>query len=87
MQKQSSRDVLCEKVFLEIYAKFTGKHLCQSPLFNKVAGLSPATLLKKRPWHRRFPCNFAKFLSTPFYTEHLWWLLLTIHEKDTANKA
>ena len=22
----------------------------------------PATLLKKRPWHKRFPVNFAKFL-------------------------
>ena len=36
----------------------------------------PATLLKKRLWHRCFPVNFAKFLKTPFFTEHLWWLLL-----------
>ena len=35
-----------------------------------------ATLLKKRLWHRCFPVNFAKFLRTPFFTEHLWWLLL-----------
>ena len=26
----------------------------------------PATLLKKRLWHRRFTVNFAKFLRTPF---------------------
>ena len=39
-------------------------------------GLRPATLLKKRPWHRCFPVNFAKFLRIPFVTEHLWWLLL-----------
>ena len=26
---------------------------------------APATLLKKRPWHRCFPVNFAKFLRTP----------------------
>ena len=51
--------------------KFTGKHPCQSLLFKKVAGLSPATLLKKRLWHRCFPVNFAKFLRTPFLTEHL----------------
>ena len=25
----------------------------------------PATLLKRRPWHRCFPVNFAKFLRTP----------------------
>ena len=44
------------------FAKFTGKHLFQSPYFNKLAGLSTATLLKKSLWHRCFPVNFAKFL-------------------------
>ena len=34
--------------------------------------------LKKRLWHRCFPVNFAKFLRTPFLTEHLWWLLLSL---------
>ena len=28
------------------FVKFTGKHLCQSPFFNKVAGVSPAILFK-----------------------------------------
>ena len=37
-----------------------------------------AILLKKRLWHRFFPVNYAKFLRTPFFTEHLRWLLLTI---------
>ena len=36
------------------FAKFTGKHLCQSLFFNKVAGLRPAILLKKKL------CNFIK---------------------------
>ena len=40
-------------------------------LFNR-----PATLLKKRLWHRCFPVNFAKFLRTSFSIEHLRWLLL-----------
>ena len=35
-------------------------------IFNKVAGLKPATLLKKRFWHNRFPVNFMKFLRTTF---------------------
>ena len=26
----------------------------------------PATLLKKKLWHRRFTVNFAKFLRIPF---------------------
>ena len=34
-------------------------------------------LLKKRLCHSCFPVNFAKFLITPFLTEHVQWLLLT----------
>ena len=45
-------------------------------LFNKVVGMRPATLLKKRLWHRCFPVNFVKFLRTPIFVEHLWWLTL-----------
>ena len=51
---------------LRNFAKFTGKHLCQSLFLNKVAGMRPATLLKKKLWHRCFPVNFAKFQRTPF---------------------
>ena len=75
--RSSRPEVFCKKGALSNFAKFTGKHLCQSLFFNKVAGLRPATLLKKRLWHRCFPVNFAKFLRTPFFTEHLWWLLLS----------
>ena len=39
--------VFCKKGFLRNFAKFIGKHLCQSLFFNKVADLRPATLLKK----------------------------------------
>ena len=48
-------------VFLKNFAKFTGKHLCQS-LF--------ATLLKKRLWHRFF-CEFCEIFKSTFLTEHL----------------
>ena len=74
--RSSRPEVFCKKGVLRNIAKFTGKHLCQSLFFNKVAGLRPATLLKKRLWHRCFPVNFAIFLRTPFFIEHLWWLLL-----------
>ena len=56
-----------EKVFLEISKKFTGKHLCQSLFLNKVAGLRPATLLKKRLWHRCFPVYFFKISKNTFF--------------------
>ena len=51
---------------LKNIVKFTGKHVCKSLFLNKFAGRKPATLLKKRLWHRCFPVNFAKFLRTPF---------------------
>ena len=34
-------DVVLKKAVLRNFAKFTGKHLCQSLFFNKVAGLRP----------------------------------------------
>ena len=64
--RSSCRRCCVRKVVLRNFAKFTGKHLCQSLFLNEVAGFRPETLLKKRLWHRRFPVNFAKFLKTPF---------------------
>ena len=64
-----------KKAFLEI-SQNSRENTCARVFFNKVAGLSPANLSKKRLWHGRFPVNFAKFLRTPFLTEHLRWLLL-----------
>ena len=58
-------EVFCKKGVLKCFAKFTGKHLCQS-LFNKVADFRPLS------W------EFAKFLRTPIFIEHLRWLLLFI---------
>ena len=72
----TTRGALGKKGVLRNFVKFTGKHQCQGLFFNKVTGLQPATLLKMKFWHRRFPVNFAKFLRTPFFTEHLLWLLL-----------
>ena len=60
--------MFCKKGVLRNFAKFTGKPRCQSLFFNNVAGLSL----------RCFPVNFAKFVRTPFLTEHLWRVLLLI---------
>ena len=60
------------------FAKFTGKHLCQSLLFNKIAGLRPATLFKMRLQHRYFSADIAKILRTAFFMEYLRWLVLKI---------
>ena len=66
-QRCSGRpEVFYKKGVPRNFAKFIGKQLCQSLFFNKVAGLRPATLLKKRLWRRCFSVNFAKFIRTPF---------------------
>ena len=74
--RSSRPEVFCKKGFVRNFTKFIGKHLCHSLFFNKCCRPRPATLLKKRLKHRCFPMNFVKFLTKPFFTEHLWWLLL-----------
>ena len=64
--RSSRPEVFCKKAFVEIL---------QNSQENTCASV-PAALSKKRFWHRCFPVNFAKFLRTPFFIEHLWWLLL-----------
>ena len=66
MWEKQPPEVFCKNRYSEKCRKIQGKHLCQSLLFNKVADLSPATLLKRRLRHTCFPVNFAKFLITPF---------------------
>ena len=81
IQKQPP-EVFYKKDDLKNFAEFTGKHLCRpakpQASGHATSGLRPATLLKKRLWHRYFPVNFAKLLRTPSLTEHLRWLLLMI---------
>ena len=74
--RSSRLEVFCKKGVLRNISKFTGDHLCQSLVFNKVAGLRPETLLNKRLCHRCFSVNLAKFLKTPFLTELFRWLFL-----------
>ena len=45
--RSSRPEVLCKKGVPRNFAKFTGKHMCQSLLFNKLAGLRLATSLKR----------------------------------------
>ena len=88
-------EMFCEKSVIKNFTKFTRKHLCQSHFFNKVAGpglffnkvagLRPVTLLKNRFWYSCFPMNFVKFLRTPFFTAHLWWLLLCLFKSRFAS--
>ena len=45
--QRQSLEVFYRKGVFKNFAKFTGKHLCQSLFFDKVAGLQLTTLLKR----------------------------------------
>ena len=62
----ATRRVLLKKGVFKNFAKFKGKYLLQSLLFNKVESPRGSTLLRKRLWHRCLPVNLTKFLRTTF---------------------
>ena len=74
--RTSRPEVFCKKGVVRNFSN-SQENTCARVFFNKVAGLKPANLLKKRLRHRYFSVNFAKFLEAPFLTEHLRYLLLT----------
>ena len=63
--RSSRPEVFSKKGVLRYFTKFTGKHLCQSVFFNKVAGLRPATLLKKT-LAQVFSCEFSEISKNNF---------------------
>ena len=65
----SRPEVVCKKGVLRNFAQLTGKHMCQSLFFNKVAGLRPE----------------EETLTQMFSCEHVWWLLLNIKCTSVVN--
>ena len=63
--RSSRPEVFCKKGALGNLAKFTGKRLCQRLFFNKVAGLRPSTLLKRR-LAQVFSCEFCEISKNTF---------------------
>ena len=87
-QKQSS-EVFCKKCVLRNFVKFTGKDLCQSLYFNKVAVL--------RLWQKCFPVNTpvavsecCRHMSQGFLGRTKWNLWKTAFKKfediDSLNR-
>ena len=65
--RSSHRSCSVRKCVLKNFTIFTGKHLCQSLFFNKVAGLRLATLLKLT-LAQVFSCEFCEISkNTLFY--------------------
>ena len=59
-----------KKDVIKNFAKFTGKHLCGSLSFDKVASL------KKKIPTNVFSCEFCETSKSTFFTEQHRWLLL-----------
>ena len=64
--RSSHRRCSVKKGVLRKFAKFTGKHLCQSLFLNKVAGALKEALAQV------FSCEFCEFSKNSFLTEHVW---------------
>ena len=72
--RSSCPEAFCKKGVLRNFAKFTGKHLCQSPFFNKVVdlffnkveGIRPVTLLKRGSGAGSFLWILWNFLKNTF---------------------
>ena len=58
-------EVFHKKGVLKNFAKFTGKHLCQSLFFKK-------NFIKKETLAQVFSCEFCEIFKNTFFTEHLW---------------
>ena len=75
-------EVFCGKGVLRNFAKFTGKHLCQSFFLNKVAGLRPVFCTKNfRYYDRCCFLNSNPILASKHFLhreEVLWETLNTI---------
>ena len=72
--RSSRPDVFCKKGGLRNIAKLTGKHLCQSIFFNKVAGL--CNFIKKETLAQVFYCEFCEISNNTFLTGTSGRLLL-----------
>ena len=66
-----------KKMFLKISQN--SENACTSSVYQSLLliKLQACNFIKKETLTRCFPGNCAKFLRTPFLTEHLWWLLLS----------
>ena len=80
---RTAEAVTRKKGVLKNFAKFTGKHLCQSLYFDKVARLR---LWQKKHWHRGFTVNYENFLRISFLKKHLRWLLLALVDRKDLDK-
>ena len=86
-----------KKGVLKNFAKFTGKHLCQSLFFIKVAGMKPATLFKKETLAQVFSCEFCEIFKNKIFKNNcfcnscimfeIWVCIMKIWYQNKSKKA
>ena len=67
-------EVFYKTVFLKIFAKFTGKHLCESLFVKEHADLRPATLLKRESGTGVFLWILRILMNTFFSSSGCFWM-------------
>ena len=67
MNKSSHRRCSIKEGVLKNFWKFTGKHLCQSLIFNKVTGFRSATSFKKETLAEVLSCEFCENFKNNFF--------------------
>ena len=80
--RSSHQNCSVEIGVLKNFPKFTGNHLRQSLFFNKVARAYACNFIKKETVAQLFSCEFCETFKSIFLTEHLWWLLWSIHLRN-----
>ena len=89
--RSSLPEVLYKKCVLRNFAKLTGKYLCRSLFFNKVADLQPAALLKRNSGTCVFMCILRNFKNS-YFLKHLptaifWFSFKTNFKFGDPSKA
>ena len=71
MARSSRRRCFVRIGVLRNFVELTVKHLCQSLLFNKVAGQACKFIKKETLVHVSF-CEFCEIYKNTLFTEHIW---------------
>ena len=79
--------MFCKKAgVLKNFEKFSGKHLCQSLFFHKIAGLRTQVFTStQKLWHKCFPVNFMKLSRTLFHRTPPDDLLIPLKTSENQN--
>ena len=75
IDRSSQQGCSVKKGVLKNFAKFTGKHLCQSLFLNKVVGAA-CNFMKKETLAQMLSCEFCKIFKNTFLQNTSGWLLL-----------